>query len=75
MFKITTCPSCGSSKIRRIRGDSTREYDGISYVVPDLEYYECPDCGERLYDRDAMQYRRVVWILRCEQKGTVERRV
>jgi predicted RNA-binding Zn-ribbon protein involved in translation (DUF1610 family) len=24
-------------------------------VVPNLEFYECPDCGERIYDRDAMR--------------------
>ena len=24
-------------------------------MVPNLEYYECPDCGERLFDHNAMQ--------------------
>ncbi|MGZ8847992.1 MAG: YgiT-type zinc finger protein [Pyrinomonadaceae bacterium] len=55
MFRITACPTCGSKKIRRLRRDLLREYDGVSYVVPDLEYYECPECGERVYNREAMR--------------------
>jgi YgiT-type zinc finger domain-containing protein len=55
MLKITKCPSCGSSEIRRIRRDWSDEYQGIAYVVPDLEYYECPECGERVYDQNAMR--------------------
>jgi YgiT-type zinc finger domain-containing protein len=55
MIRITMCPSCGSSKIRKLRRDLVRDYDGLTYTVPDLEYYECPQCGERVYDRDAMR--------------------
>ncbi len=55
MFTITICPTCGSNKIMRMRRDWADEYKGIAYVVPDLEYYECPECGERVYDRDAMR--------------------
>lgn len=29
--------------------------DGKEYVVPDLRYYECPKCGERVYDSEAMR--------------------
>jgi len=25
------------------------------YTVEELEFYECPDCGEKVYDRDAMR--------------------
>jgi hypothetical protein len=25
--------------------------DGLS---PEMEFYNCPDCGERIYDREAM---------------------
>jgi len=25
------------------------------YNVPRLEYHECPECGEKVYDRQAMQ--------------------
>ncbi|PYS65794.1 MAG: hypothetical protein DMF74_02885 [Acidobacteria bacterium] len=55
MITVKTCASCGSDKIRRMHRDWADEYEGIAYVVPDLEYYECPDCEERVYDRDAMR--------------------
>jgi YgiT-type zinc finger domain-containing protein len=54
MIQITICPSCGSDKIIRVRQDWTSEFQGQSYTVPSLEFYECPDCGERIYDRQAM---------------------
>jgi len=54
-LNITTCPTCGSKKIKRVRRNLTRKFDGHEYTVPNLEYYECPDCGEKVYDRDAMR--------------------
>jgi YgiT-type zinc finger domain-containing protein len=54
-LNITTCPSCGRKKIKRVRRDSTRKFEGHEYTVPNLEYYECPDCGEKVYDREAMR--------------------
>lgn len=54
-LNITTCPSCGSKRIKRVRRDATRNFKGEEYTVPDLEYYECPDCGEKVYDREAMR--------------------
>jgi len=53
--KITTCPTCGSRKIKRVRKTVKREFDGKRYTVPDLEFFECPNCGEELYDRAAFQ--------------------
>ncbi len=55
MLKITTCPSCGSRKIRKIRRDWTGSFKGKRYTVPNLRYYECPECGEKVYDRDAIR--------------------
>ncbi len=55
MFKITTCPTCGSRRIRPVRKDVTEEAAGKRYTIPDLEFYECPVCGEKLYDREAMR--------------------
>ncbi|NUM77415.1 YgiT-type zinc finger protein [candidate division KSB1 bacterium] len=55
MIKITTCPTCGSKKIKKVRKNLTRSFQGQIYTVPNLEFHECPDCGERLYDRDAMR--------------------
>src|SRR5437879_13292727 len=57
MIRITKCPSCGSTKIKRVSGDWHDERDGVAYVVPDLEYYECPEWGERVYDGSAMRKR------------------
>jgi len=53
-LKIKICPTCGSSGIKRVKKDWKGEYQGKKYSVPSLSFYECPDCGERVYDRDAM---------------------
>ena len=55
MIKIVTCPTCGSKRIKKVRRDLPREFQGKSYTVPALEFHECPDCGERVYDREAMR--------------------
>jgi YgiT-type zinc finger domain-containing protein len=53
--KITACPTCGSPKFRRVRKTVKRTHAGQTYVVPNLAFWECPACGERVYDRDAMR--------------------
>lgn len=55
MSKLTFCPTCGSKKIKQVRRNLIRNFRGQTYVVPDLEYHECPDCGERVYDPQAMR--------------------
>jgi len=55
MMKISTCPSCGSSKIKKVRRNWTGSFKSKTYMVPNLEYYECADCGEKVYDRQAMR--------------------
>lgn len=52
---ITHCPSCGSPAIQRVERDWTEEYQGQVYIVPALVFYECPECGEKVYDREAMR--------------------
>jgi YgiT-type zinc finger domain-containing protein len=52
---IAVCPSCGSDRIKKVRRDWSGEYRGQTYTVPSLEFHECPDCGERVYDRYAMR--------------------
>ncbi len=54
-FQIKTCPTCGSDKIKRVTRDLARTFKGQSYTVPMVEFYECPNCGEKVYDHDAMQ--------------------
>ena len=54
-MNIAVCPSCGSKRIKKVRRKWSGEYKGRAYAVPELEYFECPDCGEKVYGRDAMQ--------------------
>jgi len=53
--QITICPSCGSDKIIKVQRDWTGKVGRQDYTVPSLEFYECPDCGEKIYDRHAMR--------------------
>ncbi|HMF20339.1 MAG TPA: YgiT-type zinc finger protein [Gemmataceae bacterium] len=55
MMKITVCPNCGSNKIKQVRKTWTGKFKGKSYKVPNLEFHECPVCGEKIYDREAMR--------------------
>lgn len=55
MLDIRTCPTCGSKRIKRVRRGVARTVGGEKYVVPGVEFHECPDCGEKLYGRQAMQ--------------------
>jgi YgiT-type zinc finger domain-containing protein len=54
-LKIKRCPTCGSGQIKKVKKDWKGEYQGKKYSVPSLTFYECPVCGERVYDRDAMR--------------------
>ena len=53
-LQIKTCPTCGSDKIKRVTRDLTRNHKGKPYTVPMVEFYECPNCGEKVYDHEAM---------------------
>jgi YgiT-type zinc finger domain-containing protein len=53
-LQIKTCPTCGSDKIRRVVRNLIRIYKGQTYTVPRVEFYECPNCGEKAYDREAI---------------------
>lgn len=55
MIPITICPTCGSPRIQHVQKDFTDKFQGQCYTVPMVEFYECPDCGEKLYDRTAMR--------------------
>lgn len=56
---ITHCPTCGSDQITQVCRDWTSIYQDQSYVVPALTFYECPVCGERVFERDAVAKIRV----------------
>lgn len=54
-MEVTKCPTCGSNKIKKTRRDWCGVYQKETYSVPDLEFYECPNCGEKVYDSAAMR--------------------
>lgn len=53
-FQIKICPTCGSDQIKHVVRDVTRTYKGQTYTIPKVEFYECPNCGEKVYAREAM---------------------
>ncbi len=55
MHFIKTCPTCGSNAIKRVTRDLVRDAVGAPYTVPAVTFHECPDCGEKLFDPDAMR--------------------
>jgi YgiT-type zinc finger domain-containing protein len=54
-LEITECPTCGSKRIKQVRRNWHDTYQGQTYTVPNLTFWECPDCSERLFDRIAMR--------------------
>lgn len=54
MIKIKTCPICGSSRIHLVRRTLRRQHEGKSYTVPNVQFHECPSCGEQLFDTAAI---------------------
>ena len=52
-WTITRCPTCGSDQIKQVCRDWISTYQGHSYAVPALTFYECLVCGERVFERDA----------------------
>lgn len=55
MMTVRICPSCGSNRMRKVHKDWSGEFEGQTYTVPDLEFHECPVCGEKVYGREAMR--------------------
>lgn len=53
-LNITRCPTCGSEQIKLVCRDWAGAYQGQAYIVPALEFYECPVCGERIFEREAL---------------------
>lgn len=54
-LRITKCPTCGSDAIKLVRRNFKDTFDGKSFTVPNLRFYECSDCGEKAYDAEAMR--------------------
>ena len=41
--------------MRRIQEDLAIQVGGFHFVVPELEFEQCPDCGEQIFDLAAME--------------------
>ena len=50
----TKCPASGSDKIKKVRRKWTDAFHA-TYSIPRQEFHECPACGEKVYDWDAMR--------------------
>jgi len=53
--KLSTCPTCGSEKLKLLRSDFTLKVGSRVIVVPKLERYRCSQCGEILFDYDGIK--------------------
>jgi len=49
-MKITTCPSCGSRKVKKVRGVLEVRGKKKNISVPDIEYHRCSQCEETFTD-------------------------
>ena len=54
-IKLTVCPNCYSKNLKKVRRTVSGTRQGKRYSVPGVEFYECPDCDERIYDPTAIQ--------------------
>lgn len=54
-LNITICPTCGDGNIRKVRQNWKGEYQGRPFMVPSLEFFECPNCHEKIYGPQAMR--------------------
>lgn len=52
---ITKCPTCGSAKIRKVQRDVCGQFAGRPYRAIGVRVYQCPVCGEEVYDPVAME--------------------
>lgn len=54
-LKLSVCPNCGNKNLKKVRKAVTGTRQGKRYSAPDVEFYECPDCGERIYEPSAIR--------------------
>jgi YgiT-type zinc finger domain-containing protein len=54
-LKLTVCPNCGNKNLKKVRKTVTGTRQGKRYSAAQVEFYECPDCGERIYDPAAIR--------------------
>jgi YgiT-type zinc finger domain-containing protein len=72
---ITNCPVCSSPEIRRVSGPWPGKVWGQAYVVEDLEYYACPNCGEKVLPPEAMRLIQAASpVFRGKPKSSIRKR-
>lgn len=54
-LKLSVCPTCGEKNLKKVRRTVSGTRQGKRYSVPGVQFYVCPDCGERIYDPVAMR--------------------
>jgi len=54
-LKLTVCPNCGNKNLKKVRKAVTGTRQGKRYSAPAVEFYECHECGERVYDPAAIR--------------------
>ena len=54
-FTVRVCPSCGSRAIKEVNADWSGVFQSTPYTVPDLRYFACPNCSERVYPPESMR--------------------
>jgi YgiT-type zinc finger domain-containing protein len=52
-MEFSVCPLCGSSAIQKKRGHYKFNIKGKSIAAPLVQYWECPNCGEAFFDKQA----------------------
>jgi YgiT-type zinc finger domain-containing protein len=50
MKPLKTCPICSGKRIHKVRRTFSQVIAGRKIRIPNVECYECPDCGEHIYD-------------------------
>ena len=49
-MRLSTCPTCASRRIKKVKGSLEVHIKSKSVVVPNIEYHQCEKCGETLTD-------------------------
>jgi YgiT-type zinc finger domain-containing protein len=68
-LKLSVCPSCGSRNLKKVRKTVTGTRQGKRYSAPAVEFYECSDCDERIYDPVAIRRIERYWHVRVRENS------
>ena len=57
-LKLDSCPACESAKIRHKKGTLKRSRKGREVHISGATYWECDDCGQRVFTLADMRRKR-----------------